>query len=69
MAHDQSRVTQIRRDVGACGKLVRLTRSADINDKNPDFEWVRCGDCDSITRIPFIRNRDIEHIDDIQINE
>jgi hypothetical protein len=53
---------------GGCGELVRLTLEFNLND-NPDFEWVRCAGCDSITRIPFIRDREIEELEHIQRNE
>jgi RNase P subunit RPR2 len=42
----------------SCDHLIRLTLRYDINN-NPASEWIRCADCDTVTRIPFIRDKEV----------
>jgi hypothetical protein len=44
-------------ECGTCEAVVKMTRSH-VVDGNPEAEWVRCGDCESITRIPFVRSEE-----------
>jgi hypothetical protein len=41
----------------SCDSRVRLVRDADYNNV-PNSEWIRCADCDSITRIPFVKDEE-----------
>jgi hypothetical protein len=52
-----SRQFQFAGQCRSCDHLIQLTRDCEYNNI-PDSEWIRCADCDSITRVPFVKDEE-----------